>query len=330
MTGGVLSLEFTGKETIRATVLGEKPYAVNITSGPGRVFHCTCPSFEEDGFCKHCVAVILAAEPGVPFQAICPHDGKRFLNRVSRTSEKVCPNPGLELLELRPEEDLDSMNGVYTWGQYRYRWTSPNGVTLWGGDSAEALLKAFDTLRMKEGHHLGGYYYCESAGGNFAPFSLPADRAMPDWQNSSCPIFGSEDVPPGIDPNIEIYILTDPSAKSYFQKSIFLREIRTLGAYWHGESDWTSSGLIWDESQVRARMETPTGMPVPKSKPLPGCLLPRVSYLANRSVEVTFYFFSEGLGAIRGLFKYTDRHLPDGTVHMLRKCLINLGPGPIP
>lgn len=324
----VLSLEFRGKETVRATVLGEKPYAVNLTSGAGRAFHCTCPSFEKDGFCKHCVAVILAAEPGLPFQSIRQHYGKRFLNRVGRISNRVRPNPGEKLLKLRRSEDQCLMDEVCVWGKYRYRWTRC-GVAVWGGDSASALLKAFDALKMKDGYRLDGYYSSERLGGHFMPFVLPAGQAMPDWRNNSNPIFGPEDIPAGIDPMITNYILADHSAKSYFQKSVFLRELSSMGTYWHSESNWNVHGIVWDESD--ARLATGGGPDcILESKPLPGCFLPRVTYLADHSVEVSFYCFSWRMGATCGLFKYTDRHLPDGTAHGEQECLIDLGLGPTP
>jgi len=67
--GGAVRDLRLGDESVTATVTGTKPYGVRLwieSGGPG--FECTCPVGEEEGFCKHCVAVglVLAAEGTAP------------------------------------------------------------------------------------------------------------------------------------------------------------------------------------------------------------------------------------------------------------------------
>ncbi len=67
---------------VRATVRGSDDYAVELTSGAegGLAHRCSCPMGASGAFCKHCVALgIAAAESGRPE----PPDPRAYLENLS-------------------------------------------------------------------------------------------------------------------------------------------------------------------------------------------------------------------------------------------------------
>ena len=328
--GRVLSLQFLEPGVVNATVTGEKKYAVKITGGDDPQFRCSCVSFENDGFCKHCVAVILAAEQGVSFEAISKTYVRRLMGRVDRISNKVKPNPGEEIAHALHKMGGVETGSVGTHGEYRYRQTE-KGIVVWGVNVTEILLKKFDLLRMKDGFRIDGYFFFEGMGGNFRPVVLPADIALPDWSDDlKNPVFEPEAIPKGLDIEIATYIIHKNSSKSFFQKSIFLRELHDIGAFWHGCSDWHIKGIVLEKSEVHEAIKS-DGYNFEEYNNTPEFLLPQVSYPADNSVAVSFFFLSDGLGSTSGLFKISDIHLPDGAIKDGgRVCIIDMGPGPIP
>jgi len=328
--GRVLALEFPGADTVKASILGEKKYSVSISGGDEPKFRCSCPSFENEGFCKHCVAVLLAAEQGMPFETINKTYVRRLIVGINRIEEKVKPNPGDEIAQTLNEMRAAETGAVGTHGEYRYRQTE-KGLVIWGGSAAKTLLRKFDLLRLKDCFRMDGYYFYDGMGGNFRPVILPADMDLPDWTDDSRnPVFEPEAIPDGLNTEIDSYIVHDHTPKSYFQKSIFLRELDDIGAFWHGCSDWYIKGIVLEKSEVYKTVKS-EGFNFTEFKNTPEFLLPKVSFLADDSVEVSFYFLSGGLGSTRGLFRLTDIHLEYESVKIgERKCIIDMGEGPIP
>ena len=328
--GRVLSLKFPGINSIKASVIGEKRYSVKVTREDALGFHCSCPSFENDGFCKHCVAVILAAEQGVAFETISKSFVKRLIGRINRIENLVKPNPGDEIAHALEEMGGAETGSVGAHGKYRYRQTE-KGLVIWGGNAAGSLLERFYLLQMREDFRIDGYFFFDGMGGNFRPVVLPADMALPDWTDDSRnPIFEPEALPDSLDIEIAPYIIHENTPKSFFQKSIFLRELHDIGAFWHGCSDWHIKGIVLEKSEVYEAIKSDErswdGI-----KNTPELLLPKVTQLADESIEVSFFLLAGGLGSTVGLFKLSDIHLPDGTMKRgKRECIIDMGPGPIP
>lgn len=328
--GHVLSLKYPEKNSIKASVIGEKRYSVKITGEDALGFHCSCPSFNNDGFCKHCVAVILAAEQGMAFETINKTFVKRLIGRINRIEGQVKPNPGDEIAHALDEMGGAETGSVGTHGKHRYRQTE-KGLVIWGGNTAGSLMERFNLLRIQEDFRIDGYFFYDGMGGNFRPVVLPTEMALPEWtDNSRNPVFEPEAMPDGLDIEIAPYIIHDHAPKSYFQKSIFLRELADIGAFWHGCSDWNIKGIVLEKSEVLDLTKRDQFISE-EYKNTPDVLLPKISFLDSNSVEASFYFFSRGLGSTRGLFKLSDVHNPDGTVQFKdRKCIIDMGPGPIP
>ena len=184
---------------------------------------------------------------------------------------------------------------------------------------------------MKDGFRIDGYYFYDGMGGNFRPVAMPVDMDLPDWTDDSRnPIFEPEAMSDGLDIEIGSYIVHDHTPKSYFQKSIFLRELDDIGAFWHGCSEWHIKGIVFEKSEVYKAVKS-EGFNSTEFKSTSEFLLPKVSFLADDSVEVSFYFLSGGLGSTRGLFKLKDIHTTDGKIKLgLTECVIDMGPGPIP
>ncbi|HOX27831.1 MAG TPA: SWIM zinc finger family protein [bacterium] len=328
--GRVLALEFPGADTVKASILGGKKYSVSISGGDEPRFRCSCPSFENEGFCKHCVAVLLAAEQGTSFETINENYVSRLIGGINKIEDKVKPNPGDEIAQALNEMGAAETGAVGAHGEYRYRQTE-KGLVVWGGSAAKTLLRKFDLLRMKDGFRIDGYYFYDGMGGNFRPVAMPADMDLPDWTDDSRnPVFEPEAIPDGIDTEIDSYVVHDHTPKSYFQKSIFLRELDDIGAFWHGCSDWHIKGIVLEKSEVLQAIKSEK-YDFTELKNTPELLLPKISYPANGSIEVTFYFLSGGLGSTRGLFRLTDIHQTGGMVKFgKRECIIDMGPGPIP
>ncbi len=328
--GRVLALEFPSADTVKGTVIGEKKYTVTITGRDNPKFSCLCPSFENDGFCKHCVAVALAAEQSVGFETISKTYVKRLVGGVSRIENAVKPNPGDEIAHALNEMGVAETGAVGTHGEYRYRQTE-KGLVAWGGGAVKALLGKFDLLRLKDGFRLEGYYFYDGMGGNFRPVAMSDDMDLPDWTDDSRnPVFGLEAIPSGLDTEIDSCIVHDHTPKSYFQKSIFLRELDDIGAFWHGCSDWHIKGIVLEKSEVLHAVKS-EHVSFTEFKRTPDFQLPKVSFLADDTVEVSFYFLSGGLGSTSGLFRLTDIHQQGGMVKFgSRECIIDMGPGPIP
>lgn len=262
---------------------------------------------------------------------------RELVSRVRTLPEDVKRNPGADISESEKAEDLQA-------GQ---TWTAPSGhicietekgTVLWGGRAAEQLLTSFDLLRVREGYRLDGYYFCDGMGGNFLPVAIPDGEPLPPWTDlEHNPIFQPEFLPKGLDPDVDPFVIPSGILESFFQKSIFMRELYSIGAWWHGCYSWNINGIITcrrdAEKSLRRSFRWP-GDPEthsPAETPETKALRPRVS-VGKDEVVVCFCVFSEGLGATRGIFRIKDSYHPDGREAGKTRVetLLDLGPGPTP
>ncbi len=66
LKGHVSNLSIDGR-MVKATVVGQQKYQVSLVQNDGPILnHCTCPASQYQNFCKHCVAVALSVEGGIP------------------------------------------------------------------------------------------------------------------------------------------------------------------------------------------------------------------------------------------------------------------------
>lgn len=121
------------------------------------------------------------------------------------------------------------------------------------------LFDAFPLLQLRDGFHLAAYQYCEGGNGNGFAFAIPARRWLPDPPeggfnfegSSAAPIFCSTGamLPEWVHADVENFLEGDGSPLSYFQASIFMRELREMGAYWHGCS-WSTHEVLTSAAQI--------------------------------------------------------------------------------
>jgi uncharacterized Zn finger protein len=109
-TGRVTSLVVRG-DTVRATVRGSHDYRVSLAvEGGDFEYDCTCPLGDDDLFCKHCVAVGLAAafgEPGEEAVGGAPAGSRRAatMDDVRAYLERQPTSALVELLVSQAAED---------------------------------------------------------------------------------------------------------------------------------------------------------------------------------------------------------------------------------
>jgi len=330
--GHVLSVKLAGPDTIKAKILGQKKYGVGLKMKNDELTgECTCISFENEGFCKHCVAAGLAFVNDGEFETISKSYARKLISRINKASRETKYNPGEEI-DIREEEGHQPQDEIMTTESgYRYR-IIDRGVVLWVKNPVDELLNGFDLLGIKEGFRIDGYYFYDGMGGNFRPVAFPSDMKLPGWHDADKnPFFNPDSLPSELDVDIDSYIVHNETPKSIFQKSLFLRELYDIGAFWHGCSDWHVKGIMLEKEEVIKTLSSEVSL-YRHVKKLPEHFLPRISFSVNKKTAgVSFYFFSGGLGSTIGLFQLSDTHLSDGRVKTnKRRCIIDLGPGPIP
>jgi hypothetical protein len=116
------------------------------------------------------------------------------------------------------------------------------------------LFDAFNRLQLRKGFQLAAYQFCDGGNGNGFVFAIPARRWLPDpppsgcrfdWSPSGAPVFCSpeQSLPEWVHADVERFLEGDGSPLSYFQAGIFMRELREMGAYWHGCS-WSTHEVL--------------------------------------------------------------------------------------
>jgi hypothetical protein len=345
--GHVLSVRSPEPSKLELRVVGENEYMVKInTDDCNAEFYCTCPSYDSDGFCKHCVAGGTAAINEGCFETINPETARSLVKSIGEVKDSIGGNPGVELFDEDDNGGEAEQNGqIRTASGFRYISIRDSGYVIWGKKPIVKLLQAFDQLSVKEGYSIDGYYYCDGMGGNFQPVAFQADMELPDWNDpENNPVFTPDAIPKHLDKEIELFIIPSGAPESYFQKSLFMREIYSHGAFWHGCGDWSLRGVVTDRKEFIERVvgrsiddeeEIPEASFSPFSQydlySVPELLYPKVTKkTTDDSVQVCFYFYTQGLGATRGLFQVTDTFTTEGSMATETKCVIDMGQGPIP
>jgi hypothetical protein len=135
----------------------------------------------------------------------------------------------------------------------------PSGWNLADFDP-NLLFDAFPCLQLRDGFRLAAYQFVEGGNANGFVFALPTHCSLPeppedgfrfDWSPSGSPIFcsGERPLPRWVHADVERYLEGDDSPLSYFQASIFLRELREMGACWHGCS-WSTHEILTSATQI--------------------------------------------------------------------------------
>lgn len=135
----------------------------------------------------------------------------------------------------------------------------PSGWSLASYDP-NILFDAFPCLQLRDGYRLAAYEFCEGGDGNGFVFAIPARHWLPDppengfsvdWSPSGVPFFSSAEqpLPAWMHADVEGFLEGDGSPLSYFQASIFIRELREMGVYWH-ECSWSTQEVLTAAVQV--------------------------------------------------------------------------------
>jgi len=122
------------------------------------------------------------------------------------------------------------------------------------------LFDAFPNLQLRDGFRLAAYQFYEGGNGNGFVFATPVNRSLPeppengfdfDWSLEGTPIFHSAEkpLPDWVHSDIGSFLEGDGSPVSYFQASIFMRELQEMGSLWHGCS-WSTHEVLTSVAQI--------------------------------------------------------------------------------
>ena len=145
---------------------------------------------------------------------------------------------------------------------------------------ANGLLPVYLHLRMRAGYRLGAYQFGGRGDAFCVPFVIPEHQDIPDLTDFNFTDMRLHDLP-GLVFDFMQYIEGDDSPESYFEASIFNRELHELGAMWHA-CNWSTHTLL-----TSARMIPPDHDRRWK-KEQPGEWRPCVK-IAPKHHTVTFY-----------------------------------------
>lgn len=125
-----------------------------------------------------------------------------------------------------------------------------DGWTVDAYDPQE-LFEAFPRLWLREGFRLSAYHFCDGANANGFVFAIPEDRRLPeppeegfDFEHAPLPEWARAD--------IGRFLEGDGSPLSYFQASIFTRELKEMGALRHG-CTWATHKVLTDASDIAGK-----------------------------------------------------------------------------
>lgn len=133
------------------------------------------------------------------------------------------------------------------------RSTPPEGWSISTLDPMK-VLATFKHLRMKPPYVLKAYQYFSSGNGNGMVWALPAECPLTPVSeiDEGSNGFSAPPQPPGALPNFLEAIDGDRSPLSYLSASIAARELRELGAAWHGVS-WGVCHVLDGNPAMRGR-----------------------------------------------------------------------------
>lgn len=171
------------------------------------------------------------------------------------------------------------------------------------------LLDAFLLLWLRDGYKLEAYQYYEAGDGNGFVFAVPLGRSLPDPPPAGFGFDPAPSGPPLFTPagrlfpdwaraDFERFLEGDGSPLSYFQASIFVRELREMGAFRH-ESSWPAHEVLTSAVEFpRQRWRWQ------EEEPRQWC--PSIRRLSGGEWQVSFYTHT-GLGRER-IFRHIDTY----------------------
>ncbi len=168
-------------------------------------------------------------------------------------------------------------------------------------------------MASKKGSVLRAYQFYDNGNGNGIVWALPRGAPFPHPNScvSEVNTLWEEPRPPDALDNFMEVIEGDGSPESYLATSILCRELRELGAMWHGCS-WSTHSILYenpippdgDRRDNRALSYFAEWKWIAKR---PKKWAPRVTVSKNK-ITVTFYTFS-GLG-VEQVLRHTDTYHP--------------------
>ncbi len=176
---------------------------------------------------------------------------------------------------------------------------SPKGPEGWSKCDADPMqvLAVFTALRLRPGYVLRAYQFRQRGNGNAVVWALPAAAPFPEPQE--CPRladrFLAPPCPPGALADFMEAVEGDGTLWSYASASLLARELRELGALWHGIAWGTHTLLDGPPHGSVADWQWLKAPPVEWR--------PQVSQ-SDTVVTVTFYTYS-GLGR-EAIYRHVD------------------------
>lgn len=181
--------------------------------------------------------------------------------------------------------------------------------------TASRLVSLFPGLSVKDGIKLVTTSKRDGIGGWGRTFALPTDAEPPAVEELESEEFFESHAPRGALEDPMDAIEGDGELRSWIHASILSRELKELGAWWHGI--WWGTHAILDENDIEsvdAEAEEAGSLPKPlscdwdwKEKP-PFDWRPSASY-DGRRIEVTFWTHS--LLEVSQIIRHTDLFATD-------------------
>jgi len=156
------------------------------------------------------------------------------------------------------------------------------------------LLASCKSIRLRPGFKLASYQFVAGGNGNGLTLVIPEDRSLPispgriymGWDGPS-PVFkvSAMDTLDWIHQDVGEFLEGDESLLSYFEASLFLRELRELGAVWHGTS--------WDTHEILAAPKEWDPAVWKWEEYEPKDWRPSVTRASQRMIRVVFFSYSQ-------------------------------------
>jgi hypothetical protein len=188
------------------------------------------------------------------------------------------------------------------------------------------LLRYFPQVKLKQGYLLDSYQYLEGGNGNGFVFAVPEGRRLPPppnnlllaWDNGTIPVLKTrKPLPAFVRSDIEAYLEADGSTLSYFQCSLLIRELRELGAVWHG--------AYWSTHEVLVDLDPHLISGWSWVEKPPGNILPQVQTNTPGSATVQFYTYTRYLR--EQICRHTDIYADRLRVSHQSELVAEGGPG---
>lgn len=164
----------------------------------------------------------------------------------------------------------------------------------------DELIACCQHIWLQQGYKLASYQYLAGGNGNGLALVIPQAESLPqpegitvEWSGPAPVItLSGAAAPDWLRADVDTFLQGDGSADSYFEASMFLRELRELGALWHG-CDWSTHTVLTREPKDDIPM-------VRWHSPAPRDWRPVVRWPDDSRAEVVFYSWT-ALGSTRVL-----------------------------